>query len=328
MAKKSIQTSSLRLISTNASLGIQQVYISNTLLNFSYICSHYVSATLPEQSHGTTALITQLPAVVCLVEKSFLPSRDPEWYFFGPRDRKYPNGFRTNRATRAGYWKSTGKDRRVNCQNRAIGMKKTLVYYRGRAPQGIRTDWVMHEYRLDDKECEDTSGIQVVRALCKIVSFLIILTTNKYATFPFLMVNLLLLHIYIQKNSIFLKSLDGRNAKHLMNLLVAIQDRIERSIFSPLPSSFTGENACNQTKQFSIYPQSLSGPRFRFFFSFLKKKREEKNVGQLLMLSWHHFHLPLLQERLLNTRLHFVLINMLLYFFSVPQCSFSFSQDQ
>jgi hypothetical protein len=76
-------------------------------------------------------------------------------------------------------------------------MKKTLVYYRGRAPQGIRTDWVMHEYRLDDKECEDTSGIQVVRALCKIVSFLIILTTNKYATFPFLMVNLLLLHIYI-----------------------------------------------------------------------------------------------------------------------------------
>ncbi|XP_031474860.1 NAC domain-containing protein 86-like isoform X2 [Nymphaea colorata] len=98
-----------------------------------------------------------------LAEKSFLPSRDPEWYFFGPRDRKYPNGFRTNRATRAGYWKSTGKDRRVNYQNRAIGMKKTLVYYRGRAPQGLRTDWVMHEYRLDDKECEDSPGIQSIQ---------------------------------------------------------------------------------------------------------------------------------------------------------------------
>ncbi|KAK3406124.1 NAC domain-containing protein 86 [Eucalyptus grandis] len=103
-----------------------------------------------------------------LAEKSFLPSRDPEWYFFGPRDRKYPNGFRTNRATRAGYWKSTGKDRRVTCQNRPIGMKKTLVYYRGRAPQGIRTHWVMHEYRLDDKECEDTSGIQDSYALCRV----------------------------------------------------------------------------------------------------------------------------------------------------------------
>ncbi|XP_052476707.1 NAC domain-containing protein 86 isoform X1 [Gossypium raimondii] len=105
-----------------------------------------------------------------LAEKSILPSRDPEWYFFGPRDRKYPNGFRTNRATRAGYWKSTGKDRRVASQNRAIGMKKTLVYYRGRAPQGIRTDWVMHEYRLDDKESEDYCGIQVQDsyALCRV----------------------------------------------------------------------------------------------------------------------------------------------------------------
>ncbi|XP_071903556.1 NAC domain-containing protein 54-like isoform X2 [Coffea arabica] len=103
-----------------------------------------------------------------LAEKSFLPSRDPEWYFFGPRDRKYPNGFRTNRATRAGYWKSTGKDRKVSSQNRPIGMKKTLVYYRGRAPQGIRTDWVMHEYRLDDKECEETSGIQDSYALCRV----------------------------------------------------------------------------------------------------------------------------------------------------------------
>ncbi|OVA14279.1 NAC domain [Macleaya cordata] len=103
-----------------------------------------------------------------LPEKSFLPSKDLEWYFFSPRDRKYPNGSRTNRATQSGYWKATGKDRKVNSQMRAVGMKKTLVYYRGRAPHGTRTDWVMHEYRLDEKECETASGLQDAYALCRI----------------------------------------------------------------------------------------------------------------------------------------------------------------
>ncbi|XP_057468848.1 NAC domain-containing protein 54-like [Actinidia eriantha] len=100
--------------------------------------------------------------------KSLLPSKDLEWYFFSPRDRKYPNGSRTNRATKAGYWKATGKDRKVNSQMRAVGMKKTLVYYRGRAPHGARTDWVMHEYRLDERECEINTGLQDAYALCRV----------------------------------------------------------------------------------------------------------------------------------------------------------------
>ncbi|XP_041007611.1 NAC domain-containing protein 86-like isoform X2 [Juglans microcarpa x Juglans regia] len=100
--------------------------------------------------------------------KSLLPSKDLEWYFFSPRDRKYPNGSRTNRATKAGYWKATGKDRKVNSQMRAVGMKKTLVYYRGRAPHGARTGWVMHEYRLDERECETASGLQDAYALCRV----------------------------------------------------------------------------------------------------------------------------------------------------------------
>ncbi|CAA0814535.1 NAC domain containing protein 28 [Striga hermonthica] len=100
--------------------------------------------------------------------KSLFPSKDLEWYFFSPRDRKYPNGSRTNRATKAGYWKATGKDRKVNSQMRAVGMKKTLVYYRGRAPHGARTDWVMHEYRLDERECEIPTGLQDAYALCRV----------------------------------------------------------------------------------------------------------------------------------------------------------------
>ncbi|KAL2551276.1 NAC domain containing protein 28 [Forsythia ovata] len=100
--------------------------------------------------------------------KSILPSKDLEWFFFSPRDRKYPNGSRTNRATKAGYWKATGKDRKVNSQMRAVGMKKTLVYYGGRAPHGTRTDWIMHEYRLDERECEIANGLQDGYALCRV----------------------------------------------------------------------------------------------------------------------------------------------------------------
>ncbi|KAI4388885.1 hypothetical protein MLD38_001174 [Melastoma candidum] len=100
--------------------------------------------------------------------KSLLPSKDMEWHFFSPRDRKYPNGSRTNRATEAGYWKATGKDRRISSLNRTVGTKKTLVYYRGRAPHGARTNWVMHEYRLDERECDTALGLQDAYALCRV----------------------------------------------------------------------------------------------------------------------------------------------------------------
>ncbi|XP_010552947.1 PREDICTED: NAC domain-containing protein 78-like isoform X3 [Tarenaya hassleriana] len=100
---------------------------------------------------------------------SKLKTRDQEWYFFSALDKKYGNGARMNRATNKGYWKATGKDREIRRDTQLIGMKKTLVFHSGRAPDGLRTNWVMHEYRLVEYEVEKNGSMQQdAYVLCRV----------------------------------------------------------------------------------------------------------------------------------------------------------------
>ncbi|KAK4271222.1 hypothetical protein QN277_019946 [Acacia crassicarpa] len=69
-----------------------------------------------------------------------------QWYYYSRRTQ--------NRVTVNGYWKAMGMEETViaaNSNNKRVGMKKYFVFYEGESPNsGIKTNWVMQEYRLSD----------------------------------------------------------------------------------------------------------------------------------------------------------------------------------
>ncbi|CAK9164701.1 unnamed protein product [Ilex paraguariensis] len=83
---------------------------------------------------------------------------EKEWYFFTPRDRKYRNGSRPDRKAGDGYWKATGADKLVKCKGVTVGYRKALVFYEGRPPKGNKTNWIMHEYRVDEPPRKRSGG--------------------------------------------------------------------------------------------------------------------------------------------------------------------------
>ncbi|KAK7252179.1 hypothetical protein RIF29_35956 [Crotalaria pallida] len=148
-------------------------------------CSHHQHPHLPPGFrfhptdeelvvHYLKKKVASLPPPVAIIAEIDLYKFDPwelpskavfgeqEWYFFSPRDRKYPNGARPNRAATSGYWKATGTDKPIlssssdggqhqqqqQQQQHKVGVKKALVFYCGKPPKGVKTNWIMHEYRL------------------------------------------------------------------------------------------------------------------------------------------------------------------------------------
>lgn len=114
---------------------------------------------------------------------------EEEGYFFCIRGRKYKNSIRPNRVTGSGFWKATGIDKPIysgKYPHNCVGLKKTLVYYRGSAGRGTKTDWMMHEFRLppvekggDLSDANDTVTEEAeVWTLCRI--FKRIASSRKY----------------------------------------------------------------------------------------------------------------------------------------------------
>ncbi|CAA7034867.1 unnamed protein product [Microthlaspi erraticum] len=101
-----------------------------------------------------------------LPDKSCQATGDLKWFFFCPREKKYPKSAKAKRSTESGYWKTTGKDRDVSYNNQVVGKIRTLIFYYGKTPRGERTDWVIHEYKLEDEALAEKNVPQDAYVLC------------------------------------------------------------------------------------------------------------------------------------------------------------------
>ncbi|XP_019164629.1 PREDICTED: NAC domain-containing protein 90-like [Ipomoea nil] len=99
---------------------------------------------------------------------------DPEeWFFFVDMQENISRGGRPNRLTPEGYWKASGIPTLMYSNNEIIGLRRTMIFYRGRAPTGRKTEWKMIEYKAILGQPPPTATISDVQlrhefSLCRI----------------------------------------------------------------------------------------------------------------------------------------------------------------
>ncbi|GAV72893.1 NAM domain-containing protein [Cephalotus follicularis] len=94
---------------------------------------------------------------------------DPEqWFFFIPTQESEARGGRPKRLTTSGYWKATGSPGYVySSDNQTIGIKRTMVFYNGRAPNGSKTEWKMNEYNAIEGQVSSSRSNGAIPTLRK-----------------------------------------------------------------------------------------------------------------------------------------------------------------
>ncbi|OAY66634.1 NAC domain-containing protein 14, partial [Ananas comosus] len=117
------------------------------------------------------AEIEVIPRLMCASASPGISQNDRGGFSLHPRTGNTLMGNGLNRRQKPRYWKATGKDRTIRSKKNpaTIGMKKTLVFHKGRAPKGERTQWIMHEYRTTEPEYEsgDQGGFVLYRLFNK-----------------------------------------------------------------------------------------------------------------------------------------------------------------
>ncbi|PQQ07924.1 NAC domain-containing protein 2 [Prunus yedoensis var. nudiflora] len=81
----------------------------------------------------------QLPDMALYGEK--------EWYFFSPRDRKYPTVQGRTGQQEPGTGRQPGQTSTLESP-RHLGLKRRSCSTLGKLPKELKTNWIMHEYRL------------------------------------------------------------------------------------------------------------------------------------------------------------------------------------
>ncbi|KAJ8763044.1 hypothetical protein K2173_023249 [Erythroxylum novogranatense] len=103
-----------------------------------------------------------LVVILCVhVEDLKITPDDLELYAFCPRFG------RPKRTMTTGYWKATGYGSQIPPES-AIGVtgtKKIFVFYKGKFPNGVNTNWVIHEYSVSIT----SPATQRTFVLCKIM---------------------------------------------------------------------------------------------------------------------------------------------------------------
>ncbi|KAG2241827.1 hypothetical protein Bca52824_096331 [Brassica carinata] len=71
-----------------------------------------------------------------------------EWFFISERTKIKRNGTKQKRGDHnGGYWHAKALTKKIKAKEGIVGYKTTLNYYNGKQPNGVRTNWLMQEYR-------------------------------------------------------------------------------------------------------------------------------------------------------------------------------------